>query len=83
MRSSAELQALLVRLEADQRSAGKRNRLLAVAFAEGLVLLRVVLAALHRTTIGSYAELAHVIVRQHPASQGRLVADLVAETGVR
>jgi hypothetical protein len=72
MMASAEMQAWIARLEAENRSVGKRNKVLAVALAAGIVLLVVVLMAVHRATIGSYAVLEDVSVTRHPASQGRL-----------
>jgi hypothetical protein len=72
MMASAEMQAWIARLEAENRSVGKRNKVLAVALVAGIILLAIVLVAVHRATIGTYAELAEVSVTRHPANQGRL-----------
>jgi hypothetical protein len=72
MRSSAEVQAWLRRLEVENRRIGARNKYLAVALAAGAVLLAIVAAALYWAIVGPYAVLDEVSIQQHPASQGRL-----------
>jgi len=73
MMASAEMQAYLRKLKAEERKLGKRNRVLAVAFGAALVLLVVVLWNVYRAGIGSYALLSDIQVRQEPTSPGRLV----------
>ncbi len=70
--ASLEVQAYLRSLKAEDRKLGRRNRMLAVALAAALAVLVVVLWSVYRATIGSYAVLADIQVRQEPLSPGRL-----------
>ncbi len=72
MRASPEVQAYLRSLRAEDRKLGRRNRVLAVALAAALVVLLVALWSVYRATIGSYAVLADIQVRQEAISPGRL-----------
>lgn len=72
MLASPEMQAYLRSLKAEDRKLGQRNRVLAGALAAALALLVVTLGSVYRATIGSYAVLADVHVRQEPLSPGRL-----------
>ena len=72
MSSSAEVQAWIATLKQEDQSLGKQNRLLAVAFASGAVVLLLVGASVYRWTVGSYASLDNVRIERHPASQGRI-----------
>ncbi len=72
MLASGEMRAWIARLDQENRQIGSRNRYLLVALGVGTVLLVVILGYVYQATIGSYAVLDEVSVRQHPASQGRL-----------
>jgi hypothetical protein len=72
MSASAEMQAWLRRLQAEERKLGTRNKYLTVTLAAGVVLLLVVLGGVHRATIGTYAVLDDVRIEQHPVDQGRV-----------
>jgi len=72
MASSAEMRAYLARLEAQDRNLGMRNRYLAAALAGGVLLLVLILWGIYRSTIGAYAIIDEIDVRQDPVQQGRL-----------
>lgn len=72
MRSSPEVRAWLQHLEDQNRRAGTWVRYLAVALLLGLTLLAVAAAAIHRATIGAYAQIDEVAVTQNAVNQGRL-----------
>jgi len=71
MRASREVQAWIARLEAERRTVGKRNKYLAACLAGGVVLLLAILWGVYRGTVGGYAVLSDVEIRQHPISEGR------------
>jgi len=71
MTASSEVQAWIARLQAEQRTVGRRNRWLAVLLAGGILGLLGVLWGVYRATVGAYAVLEDVRIEQHPASQGR------------
>jgi len=73
MMASAEMQAWLRRLQAEDRTISTRNKYLAAALAAGLVLLVVVLWGVYSATIGTYAVIDDIQIEQHPADQGRLL----------
>lgn len=72
MSRSAEVQAWLRRLQAEDSRLGARNKYLAAALAAAVVALLVIVALVHRATIGAYATIDGIEVTQHPISQGRL-----------
>lgn len=72
MLASNEMQAWLRRLQAEDRTIGKRNKYLAVTLAAGVVLLLIVLWGVHRATIGTYAAIDDIRIEQHPVDQGRV-----------
>ena len=72
MATSGELQAWLARLQQEERQIGRRNRYLAGAAVAGTLLLLILLAGIHRATIGSYSSIDQIEIRQHPADPGRL-----------
>ena len=72
MMAGREMQAWIARLEAENRTITGRNRYLWVALCVGVVVLVAAVWSVYRATIGAYAVLDDVVVRQHPASQGRL-----------
>ncbi len=69
---SDELQRWIASLQAENVSAGRRGKLLAVLFSLGLAVLLALLGWLYQTTIRSYAVLDAVEINQNPASQGRV-----------
>ena len=70
--SSAELQAWISKLELENRSVRRRNRVILAALAIGLLALGGVLWGLYQSGIGTYAVLRDVRVTRNPANQGRL-----------
>jgi len=72
MMASAEMQAWIARLEAEQRTLGTRNKYLAVALGGGILVLLAAVWIVYRSTIGTYAVLDEVAITRHPANQGRL-----------
>ncbi len=70
--SSEEMQAWIAKLKRDERKLGRRNRVLTVALAAGVILLVAILAGVHHATVGAYAVLDRVAITRRPASQGRL-----------
>lgn len=69
---SDELQRWIASLQAENVSAGRCGKLLAVLFLLGLAVLLALLGWLYQTTIRSYAVLDAVEINQNPASQGRV-----------
>ena len=72
MRSCAEMQAWLRRLESQQHRIGRRNKYLGVVLGLALLLLAAALLAVYQATVATYAALSGVRIAQHPADQGRL-----------
>ncbi len=72
MSGSAEVRAWIASLKREERSLGRRNRFLAVAFAFALVMAILVGFSVYRWTVGNYAALAEVRIERQPASQGRI-----------
>jgi hypothetical protein len=72
MMASREMQDWIARLEAEQKTLGVRNKVLAVALSVGLLFLLVILWIVYSWTIGAYAVLDEVEITRHPASQGRV-----------
>ena len=72
MMASAEMQAYLDRLQAEDRKIGTRNKYLTVALAAGVLLLLLAVWGVYRATIGTYAVIEDVQIQQHPIDQGRL-----------
>ena len=72
MSNSAEVQAWIATLKQEDRSLGKRNRFLAVAFAFALVVALLVGLSVYHWTVGSYAALDNLRIERQPASQGRI-----------
>jgi hypothetical protein len=72
MMASREMQAWIARLEAEQKTLGVRNKVLAVALSAGLLFLAIILWIVYSWTIGAYAVLEDVRVTRHRASQGRV-----------
>lgn len=72
MAASAEMRAYLAKLEAEDGKIGTRNRYLAAALAGGVLLLVLILWGIYRSTIGAYAIIDEIDIRQDPVRQGRL-----------
>jgi hypothetical protein len=70
--ASAEVQAWIAKLEAQSKKVGRRNKLLAVGFAVGILLLIAVLFGLYQASVRCYAMLDDVTIFRNPANQGRL-----------
>jgi hypothetical protein len=69
---SREVQSWIAKLESENRSVGRRNTVLLVALALGLLLLMLVSWAVYRSSVRSYAVLEDVVISRNPANQGRL-----------
>jgi hypothetical protein len=72
MRASAEVQAWIQSLRADEATLGQRSRRLRIALGVGLGLLALVGATVYWSLVGRYAVVDEVAMNRHPASQGRL-----------
>jgi len=82
MSASAEVQAWIARLEKEDQSLGRRNRVLLITLGIGVLLLLIVAGSVYRWTVGSYAQLEAVDIKRLPASQGRIeIAFDVIEPG--
>ena len=67
-----ELQAWIESLERQQKSLGRRNRLLGVFFATGLIALAGLLAYLYQMSVRSYAALDQVSITRSPVNQSKV-----------
>lgn len=67
-----ELQRWVASLQAQNQSAGQRNRYLGILFLVGLFSLFILLAWVYQSGVRSYAVLDNVTIVQNPASQGRV-----------
>lgn len=72
MMAGPEMQAWIAKLEAEDRSASKRNLILAMALGAAVMVLFVVLVGIHRATVGAYAVVEDVTMTRHPAHQGQV-----------
>jgi hypothetical protein len=72
MMASREMRAWIARLEAQRTTVGKRNRVLTVALALGIVVLLAALGAVYRSAVASYAVIDGLSITRDPASQGRI-----------
>jgi len=72
MMASAEMQAYLAQLRDEERRIGLRNRFLWGGLGAGLLVLLLILWGVYRSTVGAYAVIDELEVRQHPVEQGRL-----------
>ncbi len=72
MLASPEMQAYLAQLADTRRRIDFRNRFLWGGLAAGVLVLLLVLWGVYRSTIGAYAVIDGIEVRQHPVEQGRL-----------
>lgn len=70
--SNAEVQAWIAKLEAENKSTGRRNVTLAAALVAGLILLTVIFWGVYQSMVRSYAVLEDVVISRNPANQGRL-----------
>jgi len=70
--NSAEVQAWIKKLEAENQNLGRRNRALLGALAAVLVVWLVVVWGVYQSAVRSYAVLDDVTVSRHPANQGRV-----------
>ncbi len=81
MMASDEMQAWLRQLRDEDRRVGVRIRYLLGVLAVGVGLLVVVLWGVYRSTVGGYAAIDRIEVRQHPLKQGRLLIKFRVLTG--
>jgi len=72
MMASAEMQAYLAQLRDEERRVGVRNKVLWGSLGAGLLVLLLILWGIYRATVGAYAVIDELEVRQHPVDQGRL-----------
>jgi hypothetical protein len=72
MMASAEMQAYLAQLRDEERRIGVRNKVLWGSLGAGLLVLLLILWGVYRATVGAYAVIDELEVRQHPVDQGRL-----------
>jgi hypothetical protein len=72
MSGSAEIQAWIARLEAQNKTIGRRNVYLGMLLILGLLLLLFIFWWLYQSGVRSYAVLENVQILRHPASQGRI-----------
>lgn len=72
MRGSAEVQAWIRSLEADEATLGAYQRRLKVALACGVGVFVLIAVAIYWTIVGQYAVVDDLKIARHPASQGRL-----------
>jgi len=72
MMGSAEMQAYLAQLRDEERRLGMRNKVLWGSLAAGLLVLLIILWGVYRATVGAYAVIGDLEIRQHPVDQGRL-----------
>jgi len=72
MMASAEMQAYLAQLRDEERRVGVRNKVLWGGLGAGLLVLLLILWGVYRATVGAYAVIDELEVRQHPVDQGRL-----------
>lgn len=70
--ASEEMQAWLDRLQVADHKIGARNLILAGALAVGVLLLLAIAWGVYRSTVGTYAVIENVEIRQHPVRQGQL-----------
>ncbi len=68
----AELQKWVARLQGDAKKFASRNVLLAVLLCVGAILFMLLLGWIHQKTVGRYAVLKNVEVKQNPCFQGQI-----------
>ncbi len=66
------MQAWLEKLQQQDRSLGRQNRVLTIALAAGIAIAIIVLWLGYRSTLGAYAALGDLTAEQHPAHPGRI-----------
>ena len=81
MMASNEMQAWLRQLRAEDQRVGVRIRYLLGVLAVGMGVLIVVLWGVYRSTVGGYAVIDGIEIRQHPLQQGRLQIKFRVLTG--
>jgi len=72
MLASDEMQAYLAQLQNTQQRIDFRNKFLWGGLAAGSLVLVIILWGVYRATIGAYAVIDEIEVRQNPVDQGRL-----------
>jgi hypothetical protein len=72
MMATREMQEWIARLESERQGVLVRNKFLAAALIAGIVLLVAAVWGVYHATIGSYAVLDNIVIKPHPANQGRL-----------
>jgi hypothetical protein len=72
MMASPEMQAYLAQLRDEDRRVGLRTRILWWSLGAGVFVFLMILWGVYRATVGAYAAIDDLEVRQHPVDQGRL-----------